>query len=189
MNIYVITENYYLFTGVVHSLSSRMACHFIRLNPHDTNNYSIYKDSAPSDVYILAPENSKIDFSILVALNDTKSSVIFARSNSDGNICRMFRFTNLERVFHLSDLLQCIFKLKPSDSREIHLPKITTQERSVLLLTLSGMGVSYIGARFNMTVKTVYAHQRSALKKLGVRKVRDVISFPDHFVEYICDNV
>lgn len=188
MKIYVITENNFLFTGVVHSLSPRMNSQFIQLNPLDKNNYSTYEDSDIVDIYILAPEYLRIDFDMLVALNKTRSSVIIASSETDWNVGRVFSFSKMEKKFSLSDLLQCIFTLRPSGNKQIYLPKITSSERSVLLMTLNGVSIDFIGFRLDMAIKTVYSHQKSALRKLGVRKFRDIVTLPENFIEYVCGN-
>lgn len=186
MDIYVLTENNYLFYGVEKSLSGRVNCQCIHLNPLRGDNSTYCELGKLGDIFIIASEFQNMDFSLLMALNETDASVIIATDNAEWNISSIFRFSTIMRRFYLSDLLQSIHLRKPVRSKKIKLPRITTSEKRVLLLTLKGINVSYIGSRLNISTKTAYSHQRNAFRKLGIRKAQDVLRLPDNYINYLC---
>lgn len=188
MNIYVLTENYYLFNGVACSLSSRPEFHCIHLQPYDKRYITIVDENDPDDIFIMVPEHAKLDFSMLMAMNETNASVIIANNYCDWNVSEMFRFSTIPRRFYLNDLLKSIHLLKSAKNKEVKFPRITATEKKVLQLTIKGTSVTFIGSRLGITVKTAYAHQRSVFKKLGIRKTRDIYMLPDKFINYLCEN-
>ncbi|SUW64040.1 Bacterial regulatory proteins, luxR family [Buttiauxella agrestis] len=188
MNIYVLTENYFLFNGIECALKSRPDCHCIQLKPDDERYPSIADKNDPQDIFIVVPEYTRLDFSMLMAINETNASVIIANNHYDWNVGGLFRFSTIPRRFYLSDLLKSIHLLKSAKNKEVRLPRITATEKKVLQLTIKGTPVTFIGSRLGMTVKTAYAHQRSVFKKLGIRKTRDIYMLPDKFIKYLCEN-
>lgn len=188
MNIYVLTENYYLFYGIECSLSSKPNYQCIHLKPNDERYIDIAKKNDPGDIFVVVPEYTKLDFSMLMAINETNASVIIANNYCGWNVSDVFRFSSIPQRFYLSDLLKSIHLLKSAKNKEVKLPKITATEKKVLQLTIKGTSVTFIGSRLGITVKTAYAHQRSVFKKLGIRKIRDINMLPDKFINYICES-
>ncbi|MFB0713420.1 helix-turn-helix transcriptional regulator [Buttiauxella noackiae] len=66
------------------------------------------------------------------------------------------------------------------------MPKITTREKNVLIYTLNGIDINIMSHLLKISHKTIYQHQRNALKKFGIRKPRDIINLPTNFIDYIC---
>ena len=186
MNIYVLTENSYLFIGIVHSLKERMECRCIQLAPNGKSNTSLFHLTKPGDIVMVAQENTNIDFSMLMELNETNASVIIATNYVNWNISSIFRFSTISRRFYLSDLLQSMHLVQSIRNKEIKLPKITKTERAVLRLVMNGVAINFISSRLNITAKTAYSHQRSAFRKIGIRKSQDMIKLPLNYLNYLC---
>lgn len=186
MNIYVLTENSYLFLGVANSLKQRMDCRCVQLNPNSKSNSEIFHLTKPGDIVLVAQENSNIDFTMLMELNETNASVIIAANHVDWKISSIFRFATIARKFYLSDLLQNMYLVQAINNKEIKLPKITKTERAVLKLVMNGMTINFISSRLNITTKTAYSHQRSAFRKIGIRKSLDIIKLPSNYLNYLC---
>lgn len=56
---------------------------------------------------------------------------------------------------------------------------LSVAEHSVLQSTLSGIPVALLGDITGLSVKTLYCHRRSALGKLGVRSIQELLARPD----------
>jgi DNA-binding CsgD family transcriptional regulator len=82
--------------------------------------------------------------------------------------------------------LKGIHLIKPTKFKTLKLPKITSAEKEVLLLILKGATMNFIGSRLNIATKTAYTHQRSAFKKMGIRKCQDMLKLPDNYINYLC---
>lgn len=94
MNIYVLTENYYLFYGIECSLSSKPNYQCIHLKPNDERYIDIAKND-PGDIFVVVPEYTKLDFSMLMAINETNASVIIANNYCRWNVSDVFRFSSI----------------------------------------------------------------------------------------------
>lgn len=185
MKIYVLTENNYLYNGIAHTLASRTDCQCVKLSPQNKSNYIISRLSKSGDIFIIASEYSNMNFSMLMELNQSNASVIIATNNFDWKISSIFRFSTISRNFHMFDLLQAIRLIKPVSNKDVLLPRITASEKEVLMLTMNGVRVDFISSRLNIAAKTAYAHQRSAFKKLGIRKIQDITKLPYNYINYI----
>ncbi|WMY73535.1 LuxR C-terminal-related transcriptional regulator [Buttiauxella selenatireducens] len=186
MNIYILTENNYLFYGIEQSLSEHVNCQCIHLNPAEYDASKHLHLIQRRDVFIIANDFHNMDFSLLMKLNETDASVIIATDNAEWNISSIFRFATIMRRFYLSDLLQNIHLIQPVRSKKIKLPKITISEKRVLLLTFKGIDIDYISSRLNISTKTAYSHQRNAFKKIGIRKIHDIFRLPGNYISYLC---
>lgn len=56
---------------------------------------------------------------------------------------------------------------------------LSVAEHNVLQSTLSGIPVALLGDITGLSVKTLYCHRRSALGKLGVRSIQELLARPD----------
>lgn len=57
--------------------------------------------------------------------------------------------------------------------------RLTKREKTILLHTISGMDAQSIGHSLSISKKTVYAHRRNALHKLGGRNFFEVSQVRD----------
>ncbi|MGF6190411.1 LuxR C-terminal-related transcriptional regulator [Serratia sp. 2723] len=60
---------------------------------------------------------------------------------------------------------------------------LTARERDVLIDTLNGTNVNVTAHRLKLSTKTIYAHKTNAFKKIGVRKIQDILHLKDLIFE------
>ena len=95
----------------------------------------------------------------------------------------LHHFTNVLAIIDASKSVQFII----NEVRDIHGDKIpcregdnscgelTMYEFNMLVMMLDGNSIQYIARRLNVPIKTAYGHSHVIAKKMGVRKVHDLI--------------
>ncbi|NXZ90138.1 hypothetical protein HZI31_22505 [Serratia fonticola] len=95
------------------------------------------------------------------------------------------RFSNVLAIIDASESVQSIINV----IREMHRKKtrhmptesnvksLSFREFNILLMILNGSNAHSIARRLNIAIKTVYAHGYTVAKKMGVRKIHDLIIF------------
>lgn len=94
-------------------------------------------------------------------------------------------FSNVLAIIDASESVQNIIEVVRERHRkktrfmlaENNIKALTAREFNILLLILNGSNAHSIARRLNITIKTVYAHGYTVAKKMGVRKVHDLIIF------------
>lgn len=183
MNVYVVTENKYLYQGILHSLT-KFSNYTVMLTPtNDAERNEVVEKLTCDDLLLLIADTGyKYDFQFLVAVSRCQARVIYSGAFEHFHFQHMFGFSIIGVHFLLSDLMQAIY-LKNNIKRTFRLPKITLQEKEILFHTYKGNSVAEMAGFLYMHPKTVYRHQRSVLKKIGVRKPKDLYLLPENLVE------
>lgn len=184
IKVFICTENYYLYKGVVCSLSERLNCHFVWIKDIDSNKTQLLQEIQPQDIVILLTETNVIDFYFLINLCKCNCKVIMASSEQNWLLNIMFNFVMMNCKFYLSDLLLAIHS-KNKNCYYAQYPRFTRQEKKVLFYTSKGHSVSDISKYLDISEKTIYQHQRNALNKIGMTKPRNVVGLPKNFIEFL----
>ncbi|MBP1000591.1 LuxR C-terminal-related transcriptional regulator [Serratia fonticola] len=95
------------------------------------------------------------------------------------------QFSNVLAIIDASESVQNIIDVVRETYREktrrvlaeSTIKALTVREFTILLMILNGSDIHSIARRLNIAIKTVYAHGYSVAKKMGVRKVHDLIIF------------
>lgn len=185
MNIYVFTQNIYLYTGIKHTLKKYLKANIVHITFNEVNDFVNQHYFLSDDIFILSSESVKLDFHLLLLLSKSSTKTIISRDNLNFNYNAIFQFSEIPENFCLRDLLQAIH-LNPIIRKTTTMPKITTREKNVLIYTLNGIDINIMSHLLKISHKTIYQHQRNALKKFGIRKPRDIINLPTNFIDYIC---
>lgn len=184
VKVFICTENYYLYRGIVCSLSERLNCHFVRLNNFDQRKAHLLQEIRSQDIVIILTEINTIDFYFLINLCKCNCKVIMAGSEQNWLLSIMFNFVMINCKFYLSDLLLAIHS-KNKINYCAQYPRFTPQEKKVLFYTYKGHSITIMSRYLNISEKTVYQHQRNALNKIGMRKPRNVMCLPKNFIEFL----
>jgi len=183
MNVYVVTENKYLYQGMLHSLTEFSNFTVMLIPSSDEERIEIVQNLTDDDLLILiADAGYKYDFHFLVAASMCQARVIYSGAFENFHFQHMFGFTIIGVHFLLSDLMQAMY-MRNNTKRKIRLPKITLREKEILFYTSKGNSVAEMAGFLCVEPKTVYHHQRNVLKKIGVRKPRDLYLLHENFVE------
>lgn len=188
MNIYILTRNHYLFTGVKHLLTNHVNYSCTMLVPEDSNIDSIVNNCTDRDAFIVILDDSYIYFSTLIKLHHCDARVIIVNNNYQWEAGGVFKFITMPYKFTLSDLL-CHIHARKQIKNAVNIPMFSTNEKKVILLTQEGTTIREISSRLNIPIKTVYSSQRSALKKLGIRKSHNILKLPQDYIDQICRTV
>lgn len=185
MNIYILTQNFYLYAGINNALKEHLNAKIIHITFDEV--YDLLKKHffLSDDVFILSSEFATLDFSSLLLLSESGAKTIISRNNFRFNYRDIFNFAEIPQNFYLSDLLQAIH-LTPSIRKSTTLPKITEREKSILFYISSGIDIYVVSEMLNISHKTTYQHLQNALKKVGIRKSRDIIKLPRNFIKNMC---
>lgn len=184
MGLYVLTENNYLYAGFNHLFSQYFNQTCIHLTPKNVIPLFKLTPAKPDDIFIIASDSLFLSFSLLLYLNKLESRVLLIKNKSNeklvGNLACDFLDENLPL-----DAILSVFLNKNKRRDLFTFPVITDREKTVLLYTLNGLSVSSISERLNIAMKTVYAHKHNVLRKIGVRKVGDIIRFPNDYIAHL----
>lgn len=184
IKFYICTSNFYLYKGIVCSLSEKINCHFIWLSSIDKKNAIFLQELRPQDIVMLLSETNDIDFYFLMKLCKCECKVIMATSEQNWLLSIMFNFAMMSNKFYLSDLLLAIHS-KNRHNFYTNFPKFTQQEKKVLFYTSKGYSVTTMSQYLAISEKTIYQHQRNALNKIGLDKPRNVVGLPKNFLNFM----
>lgn len=185
MRFYILTQNNYIFAGLKHTLNEYQENDFIQLDPKDDQNIEIYKSSSASDIFFFIPDGEYLDLMSLMHLHHSHSSVIIANNDISWNVSAVFDFTTLPQKFILSDILHALNLLKIK-KKTIQFPRMTQNEKKVLILVNKGYAIPSISRLMNIKTKTALAHQLNALKKMGIKKTHHIYKLPKDYIRYVC---
>ncbi|WMT16060.1 response regulator transcription factor [Serratia fonticola] len=146
----------------------------IKIPPCELKTRSVY-EFKESDVFIFHSLSHVDELSFLIAMTNFAGKLIFVQKRNLGEL----DFSLQEHVYlDANASIEAILKLiNQNDGRAINFirkHKLTQREKSILLHTIDGMNTQSIGQRLKISTKTVYAHRRNALHKLGGRNFFEI---------------
>ncbi len=184
VKVFICTDNYYLYKGIVCSLSERVNCHFVWVSDIDNKSSFVLNALRQQDIVILLTETKMIDFYFLIKLCKCQCKVVMASNEQNWLLNIMFNFAMINTHFYLSDLLLAIYS-KSNQNFYAKYPKFTKQEKKVLFYTSKGHSVSAMSRYLEISEKTIYQHQRNALNKIGMDRPRSVVGLPKNFLDFL----
>lgn len=176
MNIHVLANDSFFYYGLKSMLNVK-GYDVCRSVPDTDLNLKVKRN----DIILL--HSSAYDFntlSLVVSLNNIASTIIID-SNPD---VKLSVFNNINTI---SDGKCSVDKLLTTFTNQKlgvknydkNLIPLTKKEEEVLFHVISGRNKKIISRLLNISLKTIYVHQSNALKKIGVRRVRDIIKIDD----------
>lgn len=177
MNIYVVTENNFFYLGVKEILTESE--HVIqKLDPFELKASQLGKFKN-TDVFIFHTVNYPIELSFLLVDRKVPGRVIFTQTKRKP--VRFSVFGEYRVLGYNDDANMLINMLNDDidyDEQMVNKCNILTEwELVVMSLVMTGMTVPSIGHLLCISTKSVYAHRRSALDKLGGRNLFEILLF------------
>lgn len=183
MAIYIVTENNFFYLGVKEKLPFNPK-DIRQLLPNVLEN-SDMDDFDNNDVFIFHTSNFGMAFSFQISTGNFPGKVIFIPTSRKEKFKLSFnQYVVLDSYATIEDI---IAKIMHHDGEDSHAQKatqdpLTRQEHVVMRHTINGMDVHKISQCLSISIKTVYAHRRNALHKLGGRNVFEIWPFSGKFL-------
>lgn len=178
MAIYIVTENNFFYLGVKEKLPFNHK-DIRQLLPNVLEN-SDMDDFDNNDVFIFHTSNFGMAFSFQISTGNFPGKVIFIPTSRKEKFKLSFnQYVVLDSYATIEDI---VAKIMHHDGEDSHAQKatqdpLTRQEHVVMRHTINGMDVHKISQCLSISIKTVYAHRRNALHKLGGRNVFEIWPF------------
>lgn len=180
MTIYIVTENNFFYLGVKEKLPFSPK-DIRQLLPNVLEN-SDMDDFDKNDVFIFHTSNFGMAFSFQISTGIFPGKVIFIPTSRKEKFKLSFnQYVALDSYATMDDIVAKIIG-NDSDAQKATQDPLTRQEHVVMRHTINGMDVHKIGQCLSISIKTVYAHRRNALHKLGGRNVFEIWPFSGKFL-------
>lgn len=178
MTIYLVTENNFFFLGIKAKLPfSPKDIKQLLPNALEVNKIEDYDKN---DVFIFHTSKFGIEFSFQISTGRFPGKVILIPTSRNERFKLSFnQYVVLDTYATVDDI---VAKIIGNDSEDSHAQQaskdpLTRQEHLVMRHTIDGMDVHKIGQCLSISIKTVYAHRRNALQKLGGRNIFEIWLF------------
>jgi len=172
MCIYIITDDIYLFKGLEGIMRQNIRDIFIHIHSDKLFSYFKHQEIVPEDVFILASDCVSLNMAVLLFLKNTSATILLAENKNNRTITNYLPSAVIRKNATTADIL-LIIGLEQKRDRDSIFAKITERERAVLLYTMTGKSLKYISNTMKVSLKTIYAHRKKGLSKLGARSVMD----------------
>jgi len=182
INVFIITNNYYLFRGIEAALEGNVEFRIVHIEPDSPALPVFMRISSSRDILLLISDGYIFDINFLIAACKSRAGIIYSTRNATTGFHPVSGFVMMHSRFYMSDLLQAIYT-QQSEKREVNYLNITSQEKRVLYHTIHGETICEIGRLLSISRRTVYLHQRNAIKKIGFKKTRDLINLPKNLID------
>ncbi|MCK7230004.1 helix-turn-helix transcriptional regulator [Enterobacter asburiae] len=182
--LFICTDDYYLYYGAWCSLTVTLGYDIIWLKSIESLHDLVWLNLREDDTVILLTEINLINYTMLLSMYQREFKIFIRDEKDDISLKYLFNFIILNRDCGLNDLLFAIHASNYKYNTVLY-PKITPQEKRILTYTLKGYTVKNISDLLEVSEKTIYNHQRSALKKLGVRKIINLFKLPRNLLDQL----
>lgn len=175
LNVNIVTENNYFFIGAQEHLRSERVS-IRKINPSELKNISA-SYFKKNDVVIFHASHYIDEFLFLISLPLFLGKVIFIPLNNRMKFDLGFKqYVFLDARADINIIFNEITKITMSGTAKKTSTRknLTKREEVVIFHTISGMDVQAISHSLSISKKTVYAHRRNALHKLGGRNFFEI---------------
>lgn len=179
MQIYVMTENVFLFKGIVECFANSNEVSVSLINFEQLKNLSDNNGILNDDVFLLSLIEFSHTLASMMILNTHNRRMLFIPYDKKTKVTASF-FHKIELNEHLSkeELKVGIFNTGKDKKDRNALGRLTKQQLTILGYLLQGISISEISKRLKINYKTAYFHQRAALDKIGVKKIAHLSNVP-----------
>lgn len=175
MSVYIVTENNYFFLGIESKLSS-MDFLVKKINSKELE-ASSKSDFFEDDIFVFYTSNYSVELSFLISTGHYPGRIIFIPTDRKSRFNSAFKkHVFLDANTNMNAILDKIIDEKENNviSDNFVENKLTKREEMILRHTINGMNAESIGQYLAISTKTVYAHRRNALQKLGGRNLFEI---------------
>lgn len=172
MCIYIITDDSYFFSGLKGIMSQTISDDFVNLKSE--NVFSFFKDEKieRGDLFVIASDSFSLNLSILLYLKDAPVTLLLGDNKANEALNNNLPSAVIRSNATAGDILTLITHER-RQYRDAMFPEMTERERTVLLYTLKGIPVKSISTMMEISIKTIYAHRKNGLSKVGARSIMD----------------
>lgn len=178
MTIYIVTENNFFFLGVKAKLPfSPKKIKQLLPNAVKKSEMDVFDKD---DVFIFYTSNFGIEFSFQISTGNIPGKVIFIPTSRKEKFKLSFnQYVVLDSNATVDDIVAKIMGNgnQYGNARKSIKDTLTRQEQIIMRHTIDGMDVHKISQCLSISAKTVYAHRRNALQKLGGRNIFEIWPF------------
>ncbi|HBE9178074.1 transcriptional regulator FimZ [compost metagenome] len=182
MSIYIVTENNYFFIAIKEGLKPNIMT-IRKLSPKKLENDSLAQFNQ-EDTFIFHTAEFGMELSFRISTGSFPGRLIFIPTTDNGNFKRAFnQYAILDTHATIEDIHAKISENTRQDDTDNEAIKdpLTQREKAILRHTINGLDAYTISKRLSISAKTVYAHRRSALRKLGGRNLFEIWPFKGKF--------
>ncbi|NCG54965.1 helix-turn-helix domain-containing protein [Serratia fonticola] len=175
MNIYVVTENTFFYLGIKEKLTGNG--HIIKkIDPLEFKITQMDKFKS-TDTFIFHTVNHAIELSFLLVTGKLPGRIIFTQTKRKALRVSMFgKYRTLDYNEGVDMLINELNdEIDDSEQLLYGCKQLTERESIVLSYVMEGMKVSTISSLLCISTKTVYAHRKNAMNKLGGRNVFEIL--------------
>lgn len=174
LNIRIITEDYYFFLGIKAHLCDKGA-QVSKIDFCELQRYAEC-DFKKNDILIFNTSKYIDEFLFIISMSTFPGRIIFIPADNKMRRNLSFRkYVSLNSRTSIDNILSEITRSNDDlPSLDIIKDELTRREKVILIHTINGMDVQTIGEQLNISIKTVYAHRRNALQKLGGRNLFEI---------------
>jgi len=164
--VYLLTDDSYFALGIV-SLPQLRNCVVTRIDAGDIGSFTY----SPQDILFLAMSDLSLTKAVLKEVTQLKLEVfVFLNVRSD------FKMIHLPKRIICTkrssgSVLNFIGKIRKNNLQT----ELTQSQFSVLYAFSSGMNSEQISKKFNISEKTISSHKISALKKMGLEGINNML--------------
>lgn len=170
MCIYIITDDGYFFAGLKGVMGQVISDEFINLNSDGVFSFFKDKEIKSGDVFVIATDSFSLNLALLLYLKDEPVTLLLGDNKANEVLKNNLPSAVIRNNATSGDILTLITHER-RQYRDVMFPEMTERERAVLLYTLKGLPVKSISALMAISIKTIYAHRKSGLSKVGARNI------------------
>ncbi|WP_419236570.1 helix-turn-helix transcriptional regulator [Serratia fonticola] len=185
MNIYIVTENNFFFIGVKEKLAESGKT--IKMIPPLEFNIIKVDEFSDTDTFIFHVESYSTELSLLLITRKLPGRIIFTQAKRKPmKVSMLGKYITLGYNEGIDMLMNELNDDLNYDRRLVdNTKKLTERELDILSHVMGGMKVSTIGRLLCISTKTVYAHKRNAMNKLGGRNMFEIFPLKENVLRSV----
>lgn len=187
MNIYMLTNNNYLYLGLDFLISEKCEYQCTMLSQNKIHAFFTYYTPNCNDVFVVSSDMFAKNFNYLLNIRDLGLTIIIINKLRNSPLASLFGVCAITYHFSVEELFNCIKKHKSSITQQLpQMPRLTNRERIVLFNITKGVDIHSISDSMGISEKTVYSHMAIIMRKIGLKKRVNVGLLPSVYINYLC---
>ncbi|TDN52955.1 hypothetical protein EC843_102393 [Buttiauxella sp. JUb87] len=184
MNIYMVTDDYYLFVGVSYALKILADSSVKKISEQQVLSLVNSNSLTNDDVFIICCNCDGFNLDLLIYLEGISVRIIVVNDNKHWSLHKLFGFNYLPARFRLEELIFSYNKRDvPTTIKLKH--GLRMIEKKILVSVLSKEECNDMHDYSKITPKRLSYYKRSMVRKLGLRNILQLHMLPSSIIEYI----
>lgn len=187
LNVYILTNNNYLYLGLSEMIKIKYTCKCSALNKNKSKSFLSDYIPATNDIFIVSIDIFSECFNYILNARDAGVTIIVINDLRHSSIASVFGVISIPYYFNIEELLNRINKRDFFNfSQYRQAPRLTERERMVLFNIKKGQGVRCISDSMGISEKTVYSYLAIIMRKIGLRNRGDIGLLSSVYINYLC---